>query len=235
VLGDVGFQLELVALLVVASVLGAAIGAQREIHGAAAGLRTHLLVCFGSALFTILSAYGFLGLLAPSQGQVSVYDPTRIAAQVVAGIGFLGAGAILKEGASIRGLTTAASLWATAAIGMAVGADKIILAVAGTVVMLIALGPLGGVSARLAHRTARQLRARLRVRSLEVVDIVVGRLSHHGIQVDGVATTPLADGGFDVEIKLLVPAGINVAEVMSVFFSSKGVESVETETMDVEG
>src|SRR6476646_9941004 len=95
--------------IAVAAVLGASIGLERELNAQPAGLRTHMLVCTGAALFT-LAGVGYDGS-----------DPTRIAAQVVTGIGFLGGGAILREGANIRGLTTAASLWVTASIGLAIG------------------------------------------------------------------------------------------------------------------
>ncbi|MBA3779384.1 MAG: MgtC/SapB family protein [Chloroflexi bacterium] len=133
--------------LVVASVLGAVIGLEREIHSHPAGMRTQLLVALGSAMFTVLSVHGFSGFLGP--GGASNYDPTRIAAQIVSGIGFLGAGAILHYGLSIKGLTTAASLWATAAAGMAVGAREYVLAVVGTAIVLFSLGPLSRIAARL--------------------------------------------------------------------------------------
>ena len=101
--------------------LGGAIGLERELREREAGLRTHLLVCLGSALFTIVSAYGFHDFLV-NGGTLVRTDPTRIAAQIVTGIGFLGAGAIIRQGLSVRGLTTAATLWLVAAIGMASGA-----------------------------------------------------------------------------------------------------------------
>src|SRR4051794_31849808 len=103
---DPGLQLNLAVQLLLAAALGALIGLERELHGHPAGMRTHLLVCLGSAMFTVVSIYGFLD----DPGGANV-DPTRIAAQVVTGIGFLGAGAIIQYGTSIRGLTTAGSLW----------------------------------------------------------------------------------------------------------------------------
>jgi putative Mg2+ transporter-C (MgtC) family protein len=124
-----------------AAVLGGAIGFERELREREAGLRTHLLVCVGSALFTIVGAYGFHDFLT-SGDQVVRADPTRIAAQVVTGIGFLGAGAIIRQGLSIRGLTTAATLWVAAAIGIAAGAGYYPGAVIGTVLTLVALWPL---------------------------------------------------------------------------------------------
>ncbi len=134
---DIAFQLDLVFRLLIAAVVGALVGFEREIHGHPAGMRTHLLVALGSALFTILSAHGFR--TGPADGSV---DPTRIAAQIVTGIGFLGAGAIVKEGATIKGLTTAASLWATAALGMAAGAGAHLLGAVATAIILFSLGPL---------------------------------------------------------------------------------------------
>ena len=103
---------------------------ERELHPRPAGLRTHALVSLGAALFTIVSAYGFAG---------STVDPTRIAAQIVTGIGFIGAGTILQYRGSVRGLTTAASLWAVAAVGMAAGAGLLVMAGLGTLLILVVL------------------------------------------------------------------------------------------------
>jgi putative Mg2+ transporter-C (MgtC) family protein len=144
---DVATQLDLVVRLFGAAGLGAAVGFERELHGHPAGIRTHLLVSVGSALFTVLSIYGF-----PSTPGAPV-DPTRIAAQIVTGIGFLGGGAILKEGLNVRGLTTAASLWSVAAIGMAAGAGVWGIAIAGAVIVIVALWPLGLVSDWIEART----------------------------------------------------------------------------------
>lgn len=121
--------------LLAATVLGALVGLERDLHGRAAGLRTHLLVSLGAAVFTVLSQ-----LVARSgAGGAVVSDPGRIAAQIVAGIGFLGAGVILKEGANVRGLTTAACLWTVAAVGMAAGAGYLLLATVTTAIALVSL------------------------------------------------------------------------------------------------
>src|SRR3954454_13330799 len=137
---DLTLQLDLAVRMLIAAVLGAAIGLEREIHEHPAGMRTHLLVCLGAAIFTELSIYGFTTVDGVSVA--NRVDPTRIAAQVVSGIGFLGAGAILKCGTSIRGLTTAASLWTAAAIGMAAGAGDWVVAAVGTLIVLVSLWPL---------------------------------------------------------------------------------------------
>jgi putative Mg2+ transporter-C (MgtC) family protein len=127
--------------LTAACALGGAVGFERELRDREAGIRTHLLVSLGSALFTLVSAYGFHEFLT-NGGNVVRADPTRIAAQIVTGIGFLGAGAIIREGLSVRGLTTAATLWVVAAIGMACGAGYYWPAAAATALTLFALWPL---------------------------------------------------------------------------------------------
>jgi putative Mg2+ transporter-C (MgtC) family protein len=136
-------QLELALRLTIGLVLGAIIGFERELHRQPAGFRTHSLVALGAALFTIISAYGFAG------AQV---DPTRIAAQIVSGIGFIGAGTILQYRGNIRGLTTAASLWSVAAIGTAAGAGLLVMAVIGTVLILVVLSLLDRVEAFVRRR-----------------------------------------------------------------------------------
>ncbi|WP_441243875.1 MgtC/SapB family protein [Tardiphaga sp. 768_D3_N2_1] len=127
---------EMLIRLVSAAALGSLIGFERERLLWAAGIRTHMLVCVGSCLIMLVSQYGFSNILA--QDHV-VLDPSRIAAQVVSGIGFLGAGSILARGEIVKGLTTAASIWTVAAIGLAVGGGLYLAAGASTVIILIIL------------------------------------------------------------------------------------------------
>lgn len=122
-----------VAELLLAFVLSAVVGLEREMRGKAAGLRTQTIVGTASALILLVSKYGFGDLL----GDHVVLDPSRVAAQVVSGIGFLGAGLIITRGATVRGLTTAAAVWETAAIGMAAGAGLPLLAVLVTVLHFV--------------------------------------------------------------------------------------------------
>jgi putative Mg2+ transporter-C (MgtC) family protein len=125
---------EVVLRLVLASLLCGAIGFERETRDQAAGFRTHILLGLGAALFTLVSAYGFEPFTRAALGSGGLqFDPTRIAAQIIAGVGFIGAGAIIRQGGDVRGLTTAASLWAVSAIGMAVGAGYLFGATAATV------------------------------------------------------------------------------------------------------
>jgi putative Mg2+ transporter-C (MgtC) family protein len=142
---------EVLLRVALAAVLGGILGLERELREREAGLRTHLLVSVGSALFTIVSAYGFHEFLASGASVVRA-DPTRIAAQIVTGIGFLGAGAIIRQGLSIRGLTTAATLWVVAAIGLAAGAGYYSGAVITTAVALAALWPLRSAAYRIVRR-----------------------------------------------------------------------------------
>jgi putative Mg2+ transporter-C (MgtC) family protein len=139
--------------LVVAAVLGGAVGLERELREREAGLRTHLLVSVGAAVFTLVSAYGFSDFRYGLESGITL-DPTRIAAQIVTGIGFLGAGAIIRQGLSIRGLTTAATLWVVAAIGLASGAGYYSAAVVGTAIVLFSLWPLR----LLAHQAVIRIR-----------------------------------------------------------------------------
>jgi putative Mg2+ transporter-C (MgtC) family protein len=150
-------QGQLILRLLLAAALAGALGGERELTDQPAGFRTHILVGVGAALFTIVSAFGFQSIVgAPHRGDVHV-DVSRVAAQIVSGIGFLGGGAILKYGANIRGLTTAANLWITAAIGTAVGMGMLALGSVTTgiaLVALVGLKPLRGILRR--HAAGRE-------------------------------------------------------------------------------
>jgi len=128
-----------VARLVAGSLLGGIIGIQREVDDQPAGLRTHLSVALGAALFGVVSTLGFEEFADRSADTNLRVDVTRVASQVAAGIGFLGAGVIFRHGAAVRNLTTAASLWVTAAVGLAAGVGDVGVALVGAVAMLVAL------------------------------------------------------------------------------------------------
>jgi putative Mg2+ transporter-C (MgtC) family protein len=129
----------MVARVLLAVGLGAALGLEREIDNQPAGFRTHILVCLGAALFGLISVHAFAPFEATRNSTDVQIDVTRVASQVVVGVGFLGGGAILKYGASIRGLTTAASMWVAAAVGLAVGLGYYWAAVAVTIAALVSL------------------------------------------------------------------------------------------------
>lgn len=125
------FDFELIFQLVFASVVGLILGIEREYVGKPAGMRTYSLVTLGATIFTIISKFGFSGV---SGGD---FDPSRVAAQIVTGIGFLGAGVIIFRGVKVEGLTTAAGLWVSAAIGMAIGAAMYEVAVVAAIIAFI--------------------------------------------------------------------------------------------------
>ena len=155
-------------------------GLEREIHDHPAGMRTHLLVSLGSAGFTVLSVAAF-----PAPGA----DPGRIAAQIVSGIGFLVSGSILQDGATIRRLTTAASLWAVAAVGMAAGAGAWIVAVTITVIAIVSLWPLRLVADRVIGRDPHIVRMRLLVDDPDALARVITVITSSGGSVGHLATT----------------------------------------------
>lgn len=137
--------------LLISLIGGFIIGAERELTNKWAGLRTHILVCLGACVFTLLSLYGFPPHANPVGG-ASVGDPARIAAQIVTGIGFIGGGTVLRQGLTIQGLTTAATLWICAAIGMAAGCGKFSLAIVTTIIAIIALVLIRFVERKFLHK-----------------------------------------------------------------------------------
>jgi putative Mg2+ transporter-C (MgtC) family protein len=176
----------------VALLLSAAIGLERELRQKDAGLRTHTLVGVGSALFMLISKYGFTDVL---ERHLVVLDPSRMAAQIVSGIGFLGAGLIFVHRGSVRGLTTAASIWVTAAIGAAAGAGlPVLAAVSAGIYFLVALVfPF----ARRRLPWAATGSAALRIRYADgrgVLRRVINEATRRGFTIDDLAAEPASDG-----------------------------------------
>jgi putative Mg2+ transporter-C (MgtC) family protein len=160
---------QIILRLLIATILGAAVGLERERLEWAAGLRTHALVCVGAALFMIVSAFGFADALGSSD---VILDPSRVAAQVVSGIGFIGAGTIIFRREIVRGLTTAASIWAVAAIGLAVGGGMYLAAIVATVLALVILAVVKPIEWRVfKHRRARQVNLTVDVQEISLSDI----------------------------------------------------------------
>ena len=209
--------------LIVAATLGALIGLEREIHDHPAGMRTHLLVSLGSAGFTVLSIAAF-----PAPGA----DPARIAAQIVTGIGFLGAGAILKEGATIRGLTTAASLWATAAVGMAAGAGAWVTGVTITVIVIMSLWPLRLVTNRVIGRDPHIVRMRLLVDNPEALSDVVSVVTRNGGSVSHMATTVRKGARLVAEVEVRAPDLASGAALTAAVADTEGIEIAESSSQD---
>ncbi|HEV8650531.1 MAG TPA: MgtC/SapB family protein [Actinomycetes bacterium] len=211
-------DLELLARLALAAVLGGAVGAERELSDQPAGLRTHMLLTIGACLFTLVSAYGFEG---PG-------DPARIAAQIVTGIGFLGGGAILRHGASIRGLTTAASIWASAALGVAVGAGRYVLALGATVLVLATLVGLRAFRNVLRHRASSREEFSLLVGPGFSASKLTDLAHKEKIGLRGLERTQNGDGG-RVQVVVKLPPRYDAERFLEALTELEGVREVEWE------
>ncbi|AJY74758.1 MgtC/SapB family protein [Paenibacillus beijingensis] len=173
-------HLELTVRLTLAIVLGGLIGLERELGGHHAGFRTHILVCLGSAAIMLLSMYGFSEYAAEPNVRM---DPARLAAQVISGIGFLGAGTIVRTGLTISGLTTAASLWVVAAIGLSVGAGFYYGASISTFLVVVSLFFLNKVEKNFSHaKKDRQITFVLHRKTSSLQHIVTS-LNKSGIKI----------------------------------------------------
>ena len=198
---------EIVVRLAIMSVLCGVIGLERQIRGQVAGLRTHLIVGLGSGLFTLVSAYGFAGSNA---------DPTRIAAQVVSGIGFLGGGAILRYGVTVRGMTTAAALWISAAIGMATAAGFYAGAVATTAIALVALVALRRLKPVVKRRFAGEtLSLELALTPGASIRSLLGELRRRSLSVEGLESHVLDDGSERLRLDVRGPASLDVDGILA--------------------
>ncbi len=206
--------------MILAVGLGALIGIERETHGRPAGLRTHILVSLGAALFTILSAQ-FGGTDA---------DKSRIASQIVSGIGFLGAGTIIRQGSVVRGLTTAASLWTTAAIGMAAGAGGILIyvGVIAAIITFLTLSLINPIERSLLDgRRTRDLWLKLSTGKFGVAE-VLGQLAELGVNVEGVHTEGAHQGvGLEVRLRMYFPHGLDVSTVTQRLAAIEGISSFD--------
>lgn len=207
------FSDEAVLRLVVAVVLGAVIGAERESSEQPAGLRTHIAVCLGACLFGIVSTLGFEEFEAERASTNFQVDVTRVASQVVVGIGFLGAGVIFRQGTVVRNLTTAASLWVTSAIGLTAGVGDLGTAAVATGVMFLALVALLPMRNWMRQRIARESRE-LRMRVADGGDpgnVIAALHDLDGIDV-GRMTVHKTDGDYVVLAELKAERGVGLDE-----------------------
>ena len=222
---DIAEQIDISVRLLVAAVLGGAIGLEREIHAHPAGMRTHLLVSLGAAAFTVISIFVFE--TPPSPNGTIPTDPSRVAAQVVSGIGFLGAGAILKYGSSVRGLTTAASLWATAAVGMAAGGGAWLVALVSTLIIVVSLGPLNVIVARLRLERADLFRMRIIAGRLEALGEISRALTASKVEIAGVNSQRHGEGRYEIELDLRLPSGTEQDAIVSMVSAVPDVDVLE--------
>ena len=221
--------LELLIRIAATVALCGVIGLEREVRGQVAGLRTHILVGLGAALFTLVSAYGFTEFVEPNEagGFITTVDPTRIAAQVVAGIGFLGAGAIIRHGLAVRGVTTAAALWMAAAIGLACGAGFYLGAVAATATVLLSLIGFRTLRPRLIGSFRSDVRfVDLVVTSEEPLSQIFALLASESISVTALHADR-EEEALAYRLELRIPADASLESVLPRIEQAPGVESVE--------
>ncbi len=217
-------DLDLVGRLIGAALLGSFIGVERERLLWAAGLRTHMLVCVGACLVMIVSAYGF----TPVLGSHVILDPSRVAAQVVSGVGFIGAGSIILRNEVVKGLTTAASLWAVAGIGLAVGGGLYVAAVAATGIILTILAGIKPLEERF-RKSGKTLEIRLRsVRGAVTMPVLDKLLGWRAIHVKGLTVRSAEDPALDdVAIEMSRLPLREVAPLLRDLRSLSGVTQVE--------
>jgi putative Mg2+ transporter-C (MgtC) family protein len=211
-------DIEQLARLALAAVLGGLVGSERELSDQPAGLRTHVLLCLGTCLFTLVSAYGF------GKGA----DPSRLAAQIVTGVGFLGGGAILRHGFTIRGLTTAASIWATCALGVAVGVGRYTLALGGIVLVLLTLVGLRVLRNVLRRYAASREELTLRIGPTFDVKALLDLLHREKVRVRGMEREVGENAG-RVELVAVLPPRYQTEHLIELLTSLDGVHEVEWE------
>lgn len=215
------FQLNSLLKLVVAGACGAVIGYERKHRLKEAGIRTHMLVALGAALIMIVSKYGFSDVL--SEG-LTVLDPSRVAAQIVSGIGFLGAGMIFIKKQSINGLTTAAGIWTTAGIGMAIGSDLYFAGIAATVLVFFVQ--------IIFHRNFRWIRIPVAKQILIQADsatipfIRENFLKNH-IEIIDLKARKVADHLMEIELYVKLPKGYDVTKLLDMLNENPHITLIE--------
>lgn len=221
--------LELLARVVVGTALGGIIGWERDMHGRSAGLRTHLIVGPASTTFMVVSTH-FMYFQGYAVGDLVSVDPSRIAASVVTGIGFLGGGAILRTGLGVQGLTTAAGLWLVASIGLAAGAGMYTLSALATALGVVALT----VLRRFEHKDDAVLRRRISITLTDQappLSDLLGVLHERGVHASATEYEKhLAERRTRVTLEALVPAGER-EHLLEIFETLPGIERVRIEPL----
>jgi putative Mg2+ transporter-C (MgtC) family protein len=209
--------------LCLAAVLAGAIGIERELREQEAGLRTHMLVCVGATMFMIVGVYAWSDYQLSNDIGV-VVDPSRVASYVVSGIGFLGAGAIIRHGINVRGLTTAASLWVVAAIGVAVGAGMYGFAVATTALVLLALWPLAAVKRTLADKRTTTKRLAVTLDPHASIVSTLAAVEEGGYLIESVEVAE-EDDARRLDVVVEIPADVRLGPLLDQVATLEGVRS----------
>ena len=213
--------------LLVSFLLSAVIGLERKFHNQPAGLRTHILICLGSTLVMLLSIY-----IAQVYGTTRS-DPGRIAAQVVSGIGFLGAGAILRIGGNVRGITTAASIWAMAAVGMAIGAGMFVISVICVVIIFFVLYVMEIFEAKvMGDRLLKKIELVIKKKNLDMeklqkeIEKLKIRVSTSGFECNA------ADPTIKIVFQAFIPSNFNIQRLSQCLDGIEGVMAVSVESVN---
>jgi putative Mg2+ transporter-C (MgtC) family protein len=213
---------ELVLRLAVAAILGGLVGLERERLEWAAGMRTHALVSLGSALFMVVSIFGFSDIL---NEQHVILDPSRVAAQVASGIGFIGAGTIIFRREIVKGLTTAASIWAVAAVGLAVGGGMFLAAIAATLLALALLVLARPVKQRLFPKRKEARRVRLVLRRDTSLAELRSEIEASEVPLERIVVRPGSSAGED-DAELVLGKGSQEEELLSLVKGLRRVSGV---------
>ena len=206
---------------------GFMLGFEREITGKFAGLRTHILVCTGACVFTILSIYGFK--MAETAGFVGTNDPARIAAQIITGIGFIGAGTVMRSGANILGITTAATLWVCAAVGMACGTGEFSLAVIATIstmaiLILIRIFEKRVIQQRISHYRNIEIKLSTSIKNADVINTIIEKYFTRITKLDKKVLN-----GTDLKINLTVLTNCSLYSINEAFAHLECLNSLEVQ------
>jgi len=222
---------EMTLRILLALALGGLIGLERELGGHSAGFRTHILVTMGSAIIVLLSAYGFSAFASEPNVRM---DPARLAAQVISGIGFLGAGTIMRTGLTVSGLTTAASLWVSAAIGLSAGAGFYYCAIISTVLVVISLFVLNKAEKRFSRtKKVREVQIKMEKKS-SGLGVVLAHLNESGLQINKLTVDNEDRPGTEGDRYLILRIQVKLKkvkkyeEVIAALVGMEGVMGLET-------
>ncbi|MBB6672454.1 MgtC/SapB family protein [Cohnella nanjingensis] len=225
---------EMTLRLLLALALGGLIGFERELGGHSAGFRTHILVCLGSAVIVLLSMYGFAAFATDPNVRL---DPARLAAQVISGIGFLGAGTIMRTGPTVSGLTTAASLWVSAAIGLSAGAGFYYGAVISTILVVMSLFVLNKIEKLFSRsKTVRELLIKME-QSSSGVGYMLAHLNQCGLLINKLSvevdeeSAATGDRYLTIRLQVKLKKAQKYEEAIAKLIGMEGVVGLETASL----
>lgn len=215
-------QLDWLIRLILAGVCGYAIGYERNSRSKNAGTRTHLIVALSAALMIIVSKYGFMDIISINGVNL---DPSRIAAQIVSGIGFLGAGMIFVHNQSVNGLTTAAGIWATSGIGMAIGSGLYFIGIVATLLILL--------FQIILHQNYRWIKSAtsdhliLQLEDFEGLQLLQQQLKEEDVKILSIKVEKKSNNSLKTELYLNLPKAYEIASLMSLLESNDKIKSIE--------